>query len=98
MDDQAGAAVMVVDLTTGATPERTGPFGAPERTGPFSAPELEAMYRLKHDLNAGRIVVGRKDGSNAVVAKFLGCSTSRVRDKLRSMGKVELKAAFAGFD
>jgi hypothetical protein len=34
----------------------------------------------------------------AVVAKFLGCSTSRVRDKLRSMGKVELKAAFAGFD
>ena len=121
MDDQGGAAVVVVDLThspastTGAhggRTERTGPFSAPElaamcvdgsnavvaklpeRTGPFGAPELAAMCRLKHDADVGRIDKGRVDGSNAVVAKALGCSASRVRDKLRSMGKDKLETAF----
>jgi hypothetical protein len=102
MDDQGGASTAVVGLTgarAGAGIERSAKAKAKaERTGPFCAPELAAMLRLKHDVDAGRIVVGRKDGSNAVVAKFLGCSTSRVRDKLRSMGKGELEAAFASFD
>ena len=102
MDDQGGASTAVVGLTgarAGAGIERSAKAKAKaERTGPFCAPELAAMLRLKHDADAGRIVVGRKDGSNAVVAKFLGCSSKRVGDKLRSMGKAELEAAFAGFD